>query len=82
MMDRLFGTDGARGVAVTEFTCETALLLGRAVALKMCSQSEKPKIIVAMLENSVMQLSTLTESRLLRLTASRYLSKTSVEKPY
>ncbi len=48
MMDRLFGTDGARGVAVTEFTCETALLLGRAVALKMCSQSEKPKIIVGL----------------------------------
>ena len=24
-MGRLFGTDGARGVAVTELTCETAM---------------------------------------------------------
>ncbi len=47
-MDRLFGTDGARGIAVTEFTCETAMLLGRAVALVMCAQSEKPKIIVGL----------------------------------
>lgn len=45
-MDRLFGTDGARGVAVTEFTCETAMRLGRAVAAVMCKGSEKPKIIV------------------------------------
>ena len=47
-MDRLFGTDGARGIAVTEFTCETALLIGRAVALMMCAQSEKPKVIIGL----------------------------------
>ena len=47
-MERLFGTDGARGVAVTGFTCETAMRLGRAVASVMCAGSEKPKIIVGL----------------------------------
>lgn len=32
-MGRLFGTDGARGVAVTELTCETAMNIGRAAAM-------------------------------------------------
>lgn len=45
-MERLFGTDGVRGIAVTEFTCETAMRLGRAVAAVMCNGSEKPKVIV------------------------------------
>lgn len=45
-MEKLFGTDGARGIAVTGFTCETAMLIGRAVAWYMCRQAEKPKIIV------------------------------------
>lgn len=31
-MGRLFGTDGARGVAITELTCETAMQIGRAAA--------------------------------------------------
>lgn len=31
-MGRLFGTDGARGVAVTELTCELAMRIGRAAA--------------------------------------------------
>ena len=31
-MGRLFGTDGARGVAITELTCETAMNIGRAAA--------------------------------------------------
>lgn len=31
-MGRLFGTDGARGVAVTELTCELAMQIGRAAA--------------------------------------------------
>ena len=47
-MERLFGTDGARGVAVTGFTCETAMRLGRAVASVMCAGSEKPKLIVGL----------------------------------
>lgn len=32
-MGRLFGTDGARGVANTELTCETAMAIGRAAAM-------------------------------------------------
>lgn len=32
-MGRLFGTDGARGVAITELTCETAMNIGRAAAM-------------------------------------------------
>ena len=32
-MGRLFGTDGARGVAITELTCEMAMNIGRAAAL-------------------------------------------------
>ena len=29
-MGRLFGTDGARGIAITELTCELAMQIGRA----------------------------------------------------
>lgn len=32
-MGKLFGTDGARGVAITELTCETAMNIGRAAAM-------------------------------------------------
>ncbi len=32
-MGRLFGTDGARGVAITELTCELAMSIGRAAAI-------------------------------------------------
>ncbi|MBP1560331.1 MAG: phosphoglucosamine mutase [Oscillospiraceae bacterium] len=46
-MGRLFGTDGARGVAVTELTCETAMQIGRAAAMVLTRKSNhKPKIII------------------------------------
>ena len=32
-MGRLFGTDGARGVANSELTCELAMQIGRAAAI-------------------------------------------------
>ena len=32
-MGRLFGTDGARGVANSELTCELAMKIGRATAM-------------------------------------------------
>ncbi len=38
IMGRLFGTDGARGVAVTELTCELAMNIGRAAALVLTKQ--------------------------------------------
>ena len=43
-MARLFGTDGARGIANAEFSCELALQIGRsmAVALQLTPQSEEP----------------------------------------
>ncbi len=46
-MGRLFGTDGARGVAITELTCETAMQIGRAAALVLAKECDhRPKIII------------------------------------
>ncbi len=46
-MGRLFGTDGARGVAVTELTCEMAMKIGRAAALVLSKGKKgKTKIII------------------------------------
>jgi len=46
-MGRLFGTDGARGVALTELTCERAMQIGRAAAMVLTEKSHrKPKIYI------------------------------------
>lgn len=46
-MGRLFGTDGARGVAVKELTCETAMQIGRAAAEVLCRKSgHRAKILI------------------------------------
>lgn len=46
-MGRLFGTDGARGIAITELTCELAMQIGRAAALVLTKCSEhKPHILI------------------------------------
>ena len=46
-MGRLFGTDGARGVAITELTCETAMQIGRAAALVLAKECDhRPKMII------------------------------------
>ncbi len=46
-MGRLFGTDGARGVAITELTCELAMQIGRAAALVLTKKmSHKPTIYI------------------------------------
>lgn len=46
-MGRLFGTDGVRGVANTELTCELAFMLGRAGAYVLSGEnSRKPRILV------------------------------------
>lgn len=49
-MGRIFGTDGARGVAITELTCERAMEIGRAAAYVLTRESGKahPNIIVGM----------------------------------
>ena len=47
-MKKIFGTDGVRGLANTQITCELAFNIGKAVAIyatKKCSQI-KPKILV------------------------------------
>ena len=40
-MGRLFGTDGARGVANSELTCELALQIGRAAAMVLIDGNKK-----------------------------------------
>lgn len=48
MMGRLFGTDGARGIANTELTCELAMQIGRAAAVVLTKETaHKPKIVIA-----------------------------------
>ena len=48
-MGRLFGTDGARGVALTELTCETAMQIGRAAAMVLIDEKMKrPKVMIGM----------------------------------
>jgi phosphoglucosamine mutase len=45
-MGRLFGTDGARGVANTELTCETAMAIGRASAMVLLDNEHRPRVII------------------------------------
>lgn len=61
-MGRLFGTDGVRGVANKELTCELALNIGRAAAMVLTDNTHRhPKILVGkdtrlscdMLENAL-----------------------------
>ena len=48
-MGRLFGTDGARGVANSELTVEIATEIGRAAALVLSRHTdEKPKVLIGM----------------------------------
>ncbi len=48
-MGRLFGTDGARGIANTELTCELAMQIGRAAAMVLTAHSHKrPKVLIGM----------------------------------
>lgn len=45
-MSRLFGTDGVRGVANTELTCDLAFRLGQASACVLASDVRRPTILV------------------------------------
>ncbi|MGI6745230.1 MAG: phosphoglucosamine mutase [Acutalibacteraceae bacterium] len=48
-MGRLFGTDGARGIANKELTCELAMQIGRAAAMVLTEHtSKKPKVLIGM----------------------------------
>lgn len=61
-MGRLFGTDGARGVANSELTCELAMKIGRAAAMVLTDEKKgKKKVLIGkdtrlssdMLENAL-----------------------------
>ena len=45
-MPRLFGTDGVRGIANTELTCDLAFRLGQASAYVLASDVRRPTILV------------------------------------
>lgn len=46
-MGKLFGTDGVRGVANTELSCELAMKLGRAAAMVLTEETHhRPQIII------------------------------------
>lgn len=49
-MGRLFGTDGARGVANTELSCELAMQIGRAAATVLTKDThhERPKVMIGL----------------------------------
>ena len=48
-MGRLFGTDGARGIANTELNVEIAMQIGRAAALSLSRHCDsKPKVLIGM----------------------------------
>lgn len=45
-MGRLFGTDGVRGIANTELTCELAMKLGRAAAMVLSNNARRRPLFV------------------------------------
>lgn len=45
-MGRLFGTDGVRGVANTELTCERAMAIGRATATVLSREDIRTKVLI------------------------------------
>ncbi|MDT8715883.1 phosphoglucosamine mutase [Clostridium sp. 19966] len=47
-MDRMFGTDGVRGIANSELTADLAFKLGKAGAYVLTEGTHKPKILVGM----------------------------------
>ena len=54
-MGRLFGTDGVRGVANRELTCELAMKIGRAAADVLTDSSHRhPNILIGNDRGSVL----------------------------
>ena len=48
-MGRLFGTDGARGVANTDISCELAMQIGKAVAMVLTDMDHhRPRVLIGM----------------------------------
>lgn len=49
-MGRLFGTDGIRGIANTELTCELSMQIGRAIAMVLSKKlnGKRPMVLIGM----------------------------------
>ena len=49
-MNRLFGTDGVRGIANTELTCELSMQIGRATAVVLSKNlcGKRPRVLIGM----------------------------------
>ncbi|MBQ4572839.1 MAG: phosphoglucosamine mutase [Clostridia bacterium] len=49
-MGRLFGTDGVRGIANTELSCELSMQIGRATAMVLSKnlKGKRPKVLIGM----------------------------------
>ncbi len=49
-MGRLFGTDGVRGIANTELTCELSMQIGRATAMVLSKNlcGKRPRVLIGM----------------------------------
>lgn len=47
-MGRLFGTDGARGLANLDLTCELAMQIGRGAAVVLSADKKRPKVMIGM----------------------------------
>ena len=45
-MGRLFGTDGARGIANLDLTCELAMQIGRGAAMVLSADKKRPKVMI------------------------------------
>ena len=45
-MVRIFGTDGVRGIANSELSCDLAFKLGRAGAMVLAKNNSRPKILI------------------------------------
>ncbi|MCM1132369.1 MAG: phosphoglucosamine mutase [Ruminococcus flavefaciens] len=46
-MGKIFGKNGMKGIAVTEFTCEFAMQVGRALAFILSAKDRKSKFLIA-----------------------------------
>ena len=47
-MGRLFGTDGVRGIANADLSCELAMKIGAAGAFTLTSEVHHPRILLGM----------------------------------
>ncbi len=45
-MGRLFGTDGARGIANLDLTCELAMQIGRGAAMVLSADRKRPRVLI------------------------------------